>query len=583
MSLTKPVGQLVEESSDPLLGIHPSWERVLLSHIAHVLNGFAFPSSSFSAEAGIPLIRIRDILGDHTETRFVGEYDPRYLVQPGELLVGMDGDFNCALWRGEPGLLNQRVCKVSPNDAFYSTRFLAYALPGYLKAINDATSSQTVKHLSSRSVESIPLPLPPLNEQSRISLKIDELFSELELAERQSNEAKAKLPNYWKSLLKAAIDGKLTEEWRNEQIKAGRRAQETGQQLLERIAERKQAEQKRTGLSFEAPSRALTRGDEIAALTALPEGWCWASVEQLAHVQLGRQRTPAKVRGENPTKYIRAANITPYGIDFSDILQMDFSAAELPTYKLHLGDIVLTEASGSPEHVGRPAMWPDVGDEIYCFQNTVIRVRPILVHTAYLFRALQACQQLGRFAAASSGVGINHLGRKALAETMLPLPPLPEQLEIARQLEQQETLVKETATTLAEKDRQNERLRRSILEQAFTGRLVPQDPSDEPAGLLLKRVDSFLPTHRSHSKAEPTAKRRSKQRSAEKIMKDILDALPGDEKPMSAQALLTACGLNDQNSSQEIEKFYLRLRQLLEEGKITVTRKRDEDFIALRA
>jgi type I restriction enzyme S subunit len=78
-----------------------------------------------------------------TATRFDGGYDPGYLVNRGDLLIGMDGDFNCAEWRGEPALLNQRVCKVIPDERYYSRRFLAYALQGYLSAINADTPSAT--------------------------------------------------------------------------------------------------------------------------------------------------------------------------------------------------------------------------------------------------------------------------------------------------------------------------------------------------------------------------------------------------------------------------------------------------------
>src|SRR5690606_22102882 len=87
-----------------------------------------------------------------------------------------------ALWGGPRALLNQRVCKITPDEAVYRRRFLAYVLPGYLDAINAHTSSITVKHLSSRTVADIPLPLPPLPEQDRIIAALDALFTRLEAA-----------------------------------------------------------------------------------------------------------------------------------------------------------------------------------------------------------------------------------------------------------------------------------------------------------------------------------------------------------------------------------------------------------------
>jgi hypothetical protein len=168
MALTIPVSEIVEKSSNRLLGKHESWGRVLLGDVATVLNGFAFKSSEFSNDTGMPLIRIRDVGKDSSETNYLGECDPRYIVEPDDLLVGMDGDFNCARWRGPRGLLNQRVCKITLKSDIYLPRFLDYTLPGYLKAINDVTSCVTVKHLSSKSIEEIPLPLPPKEVQERL-------------------------------------------------------------------------------------------------------------------------------------------------------------------------------------------------------------------------------------------------------------------------------------------------------------------------------------------------------------------------------------------------------------------------------
>lgn len=161
MSLSEPVAKIVEANSNGLLGAHHSWERVLLSRVASVQNGFAFPSDAFRKNEGFPLIRIRDIMRGSTDTGFVGDFDAAYIVEPGDLIVGMDGDFNSTIWNGPPGLLNQRVCRIISDNRFLDLRFLAYALPGYLNAVNAATSAITVKHLSSRSIEQIPLPLPP--------------------------------------------------------------------------------------------------------------------------------------------------------------------------------------------------------------------------------------------------------------------------------------------------------------------------------------------------------------------------------------------------------------------------------------
>ena len=144
----KPI-KIVEKKNYPLLIISAHWERVLLNSVADVQNGFAFSSKFFTQDKGMPLIRIRDILNNKTENFYAGEYDQNSIVNKGDILIGMDGDFNTSIWKGEPGLLNQRVCRLNLTSEKYSEKFLFICLQPYLNAINAETSSVTVKHLSS--------------------------------------------------------------------------------------------------------------------------------------------------------------------------------------------------------------------------------------------------------------------------------------------------------------------------------------------------------------------------------------------------------------------------------------------------
>lgn len=87
MALTIPVAEIVEKSANPLLGKHESWGRVLLGEIATIQNGFPFKSSQFTKDKGMPLIRIRDVGAYNTDTNYVGEYDPAFIVEAGDLLI----------------------------------------------------------------------------------------------------------------------------------------------------------------------------------------------------------------------------------------------------------------------------------------------------------------------------------------------------------------------------------------------------------------------------------------------------------------------------------------------------------------
>jgi type I restriction enzyme S subunit len=119
---------------------------------------------------------------DGTETKFNGPFDERYVVRPGELLIGMDGEFGCYAWNGGRALLNQRVCRLQDFSSDLEPRFLYYGINKYLKEIEDRTGFTTVKHLSSKQIANIAFPVPPLPEQQRIVAILDEAFEGLALA-----------------------------------------------------------------------------------------------------------------------------------------------------------------------------------------------------------------------------------------------------------------------------------------------------------------------------------------------------------------------------------------------------------------
>ena len=201
MALGNSPEEIINNSSNSLLRIHPSWKRIKLREIADVLNGYAFISTLFNRVKGKPIIRIRDIEENFSDTLYDGEWEEKYIVKKGDFLVGMDGDFKSNVWQGEDALLNQRVCKIALKSKAYSFKFLTYVLQPYLNEIHKHTSSVTVKHLSSRTIEDIPLPLPLINEQHRIIEKIEELFSELDYAIATLKTTQQQLQTYRRSLL----------------------------------------------------------------------------------------------------------------------------------------------------------------------------------------------------------------------------------------------------------------------------------------------------------------------------------------------------------------------------------------------
>ncbi len=150
------------------------WKTVRIGDVCEIVNGFAFDSKLFNSDKnGVPLIRIRDLVRGFSKTYTTENADSRFLVKVGDLLIGMDGEFNCSLWKSVDSFLNQRVCKIIPNLELIHKDYVYYGLQGKLKEIEDKTSFVTVKHISSKQIENIVLTYPPLETQKQIVVQLD--------------------------------------------------------------------------------------------------------------------------------------------------------------------------------------------------------------------------------------------------------------------------------------------------------------------------------------------------------------------------------------------------------------------------
>lgn len=127
--------------------------------LCSVISGFPFKSELFNDnKVGKPLIRIRDVVRGYTETYTTEESDSQFIVKTGDLLVGMDGNFEISVWKSEEALLNQRVCMITPKDERITRNYIIYAVQPALTAIEEKTNATTVKHISASQISSIRLP-----------------------------------------------------------------------------------------------------------------------------------------------------------------------------------------------------------------------------------------------------------------------------------------------------------------------------------------------------------------------------------------------------------------------------------------
>ncbi len=351
--------------------------------------------------------------------------------------------------------------------------YVAYWLLSVKRKLNEKATGTTFKEISKSKLGLFEFPLPPLPEQHRIVAKIEELFSDLDAGVAALKKVKAELKRYRQAVLKAAVEGKLTEEWRRRRGDGGTRRKGDGetrsgkdesvQELLQRI---------RTERAKNGKARKLPPID-TAGLPKLPEGWEWTRVGDVAELCLGKMLDKVKNKGEYQP-YLRNINVRWGAFDMSDLNQMRFEKDEDQRYGLLPGDLVVCEG-GEP---GRAAVW--TGAPGVKIQKALHRVRFIKdkVMAEFLLCYLQYAAQYGILKKYFTGTTIKHLTGVRLAEFVFPLPPPAEQQQI----------VSEVENTVEAGLKQAERLRQSILKRAFEGKLVPQDPSDEPAEKLLERI-----------------------------------------------------------------------------------------------
>jgi len=375
-----------------------------------------------------------------------------------------------------------------------------------------------------KDIASFVVPLAPLPEQRRIVEEIEKHFARLESSEAALKRIRANLKRYRAALLEAACEGRLVPT-EAEFARAEGRGYEPAHQLLARTLKQRRIGWEADQLAkMEAAGKPPNDGRWKTAyreptpagreeLTKVPEGWCLATVEQVSlHVEYGTSAKTSEHQGGVPV--LRMGNILSDGrINLKELKFLPSDHPEFPRLLLKTGDLLFNRTN-SAELVGKSAVYRGVPSPC-SFASYLIRVETATGCDSIYLSVCLNCS-LGRSwikEVVSQQVGQANVNGSKLQAFVFPLPPLAEQRRIVAEVERRLSVIEELEGVVEANLKRAARLRQSILKRAFEGRLVAQDPNDEPASVLLERI------RRDRAAKASGGERRCRRGRATNIMK----------------------------------------------------------------
>lgn len=356
------------------------------------------------------------------------------------------------------------------------------------------TGSAGQMRVSTTWLSATEIPVPPLSEQTRIVTKLEELLSDLDAGVAELKAAQKKLVQYRQSLLKAAVEGALTAEWRKQNPPG-----ETGAQLLARILTERRARWEAKQLAkFEEQGKPAPKdwqskypepvAPDTTALPELPQGWVWASLGQLLQELTSGSRDWSPYYGRGNCTFVMAQNVRPWRPDFSFRQPVDPPEGDRDRDRSEIkkDDLLITIVGAN---TGQCCRIPEQFENYFVCQSVAL-LRPVLPVISEFINAVLNSPAHGQrqFREMNYGAGRPHLSFDQITSVVIPLPPIHEQPVIIESLETALAAVTEQDRAILLSLKQSAAQRKNILKAAFCGQLVKQDENDEPASRLLERI-----------------------------------------------------------------------------------------------
>ncbi len=462
------------------------WVEASLGAFLPLSYGKALPARARDNYGKFPVYGSSGTVGFHSA----------HIAPENSIIVGRKGTAGAVYFSGAPSWPIDTAYFATPPSGF-EPRYWFFQLQAL--QLGRLDQSTAIPSLSRSNYNPISVRVPPSNEQKRIVSKIDELFSDIEAGERALQRARAALARYRKSVLKAAVTGALTADWRE----ANKDTLEHADKLLARILNaRREAWEKAERSKLKAKDKE-TKGDawkkkykdpaEYFATSEfeMPNNWSWASLDSISWDS--SYGTSAKCGYDfTGVAVLRIPNVRAGNINYKDIKFATGDSTFVEVELVSQGDLLIVRTNGSAEIIGLGGVVDKPPINPTYFASYLIRFRllpsePKLaswINVVWQSETVRA--QIRAHAATSAGQ--YNVSQSNMARFAIPIPPSEEQSEIVSRVEEAFSKADHVEAALDEQERAARALKQSILKAAFEGRLVPQDPADEPAAKLLERI-----------------------------------------------------------------------------------------------